>query len=179
MKLYKNRYTVGITGHRDLLENELDVYKKEIQTYLTKLKKNAAKPLLLISPLADGADRLFIKAGKELGLDYVALLPLPMDMYKNDFSSDSLDEFNSLLIGAREYKICNFIEDNNRQNCKEYGENRDKQYLKVGQEIAKCDAMIALWDGTDNGKMGGTADIVKYRKNMKKSYYHIQVKRKK
>lgn len=178
MKQYKNRYTVGITGHRDLLESETGIYKEQIKTYLNQLQQKVDKALLLVSPLADGADRLFIEAGKELNIDYISVLPMPIHMYADDFSLTSLEEFNTLLIGAREYEVCDFANDNNEENCKNYGENRDNQYLEVGHQIASCDDMVTLWDGIDNGKIGGTADIISYRKSLGKRYKYIPCKRK-
>lgn len=177
MKKYTTRVTVGITGHRNLLINEIPKYKEKIRFYLSNLQNEMEKPLLLVSPLADGADRIFIEAGKELGLDYICILPMPIHMYSKDFSEESYEEFNSLIIGAREHEVCDFIKGNSEKNCAKYGENRDKQYLEVGLQITQCDKLVVLWDGIDNGKTGGTSDIVNHRKNIQKNYYLINVKR--
>ena len=141
-------YTVGVTGHRDLLQSETKLYKKQIKEYLSKLSKSTDKPLLLISPLADGVDRLFIKAGTELGLEYEVVLPMPIELYAKDFDENSLVEFNSLLVHAKKYSSIDIVDGKSVEDIKEYGPDRDEQYFAIGKYLAKkCDALVALWDG--------------------------------
>ena len=178
MSIDNKYYTVGITGHRDLLQSEILYYKEQIKSYLSELSKNMDKSLLLISPLADGADRLFIEAGKELGLEYEVILPMPIELYAKDFDESSLVEFNSLLIHAKKYSSIDIINNRSAEDIKEYCPARDEQYFAIGKYLAQeCDVLVALWDGEDNKKVGGTADVVKYRKNLGKDIFHIVCKR--
>ena len=148
-------YTVGITGHRDFLQSEIKHYKKQIKEYLLKLSKSTDKPLLLLSPLADGADRIFIEAGKELGLEYEAIISISIRLYLKDF-----DE-NSLLIHAKKYISIDIVDGKNVEDIKKYGPDRDKQYFPADKLLAKkCDTLVALWDGSYNQKIGSTANVV-------------------
>ena len=171
-------YTVGITGHRDLLNSEIKIYKKQIKEYLQDLKNRTKKRILLVSPLADGADRIFIDVGRQLGMEYQVVLPMPIHLYSKDFSEESLSEFNSLLIRAKNYFSIDIVKGYSEEDIADYGEARDKQYFAIGKYLAdKCDALVALWDGKYNQKVGGTADVVAYRKSLGKDIFHIKCKR--
>lgn len=173
-----NFYTVGITGHRDLLSSELEIYKRQIKEYLKDLKNTTKKHILLISPLADGADRVFIDVGRQLNMEYQVVLPMPLHLYSKDFSEASLSEFNSLLIRAKNYSSIDIVDGYSEKDIADYGEARDKQYFAVGRYLAdNCNALVALWDGKDNKKVGGTADVVAYRKSLGKDFFHVKCKR--
>jgi hypothetical protein len=164
MKKLNHFFTIGITGHRDLLQSELGKYKDELRNYFSGIK--AEKEIVLLSPLADGADRLFIEVGIELGLRYKTVLPMPIEEYSQDFSKESLQEFYSLYLGASGKEIL------------PWSGNRNEQYRAVGEYIAKeSDVLVAMWDG-ESGKYAGTGDIVKFRtQNLHAPYYHIPVHR--
>jgi len=56
---------------------------------------------ILLTPLADGADRLGAYAAMECGIPFIAPLPMPVDEYRKDFTTlESLDEFNELVLKA-------------------------------------------------------------------------------
>ena len=90
-------YKIGISGHRDLKEDKLPLYKEQIKKFLVNRKKEKGK-VIAVSPLADGADRLFVEAAKELGIEYEVFLPMPKELYEIDFDSKSKEEFEKLLI---------------------------------------------------------------------------------
>jgi hypothetical protein len=49
---------------------------------------------------------------------------------------------------------------------KKHNANRDLQYRHAGAFIARhCDVLIALWDGYDLATVGGTAEIVDFKRN--------------
>ena len=157
---------VGITGHRDLCENEIDLLSEKIREVFRFLRKHYPDtPLLLLTPLAEGADRLAAKAALSEKIDYIAPLPLPKAEYLKDFSTQELkDEFNDLFGKARDRFELPILEGNTAENIAEYGPNRDRQYALVGAYIARhCHILIALWDGNDLNKVGGTSQVVKFR----------------
>ena len=62
--------TIGVTGHRDLLEEEIPELKKVVREFFLKLKKDFSDlDLQLITPLAEGSDRLVSDVALELGID--------------------------------------------------------------------------------------------------------------
>src|SRR5271170_1986978 len=93
---------IGVTGHRDLRAEDLVELKKKIRRILRTLKKRyPATPIILLSPLADGADRLAADVALEVGARLVVPLPMPQHLYELDFQSPgSLAEFHRLLARA-------------------------------------------------------------------------------
>jgi len=49
---------------------------------------------------------------------------------------------------------------------KDEGKEIEKAYRKAGRYIADhCDLLLVLWDGVENGKVGGTSDTMEYAKS--------------
>ena len=58
-------------------------------------------PLVLLSALAEGADRLVARVGLAAGARLIAVLPMPRSLYEIDFKSPvSLEEFAKLVQQA-------------------------------------------------------------------------------
>lgn len=175
----KKKYKVGISGHRDLKKPEIVNYKKQITNFLEYLKeKHTEKEIFIISPLADGADRLIVQCAIALGIRYEVILPMPEGLYLDDFSEASRKEFTTLNLNAAASQTLPLCQGNTIDSIKSYGSQRDKQYLVAGQEVVdRSDFMLFLWDGVDNGLTGGTADIIKYTKLKDKSLFIIECER--
>jgi hypothetical protein len=146
-----------VTGHRRLPDEEAlaEQVRRALQRTRELLPSSPYTPVLftIISPLAEGADRLVAREVlKSEGADLEVPLPLPREEYLRDFQSDeSKREFDALLSRAREVT--------------ELGpsESREKAYESVGHHVVdRCDVLIALWDGEPSRGQGGTAEIVEY-----------------
>ena len=182
--MLQKKYIIGISGHRDLKRSEIPQYKKEITTILKKkIEQYQDKEIYILTPLAEGADQLVATVAKELGLRYEVLLPMPLELYKKDFTPQKYKEFYKLYIDAVGTTTIELVDDNSIEDISDYGEKRDKQYLKVGQEVVKrSDFMLFLWDRVVNHKTGGTADIFEYAKeqykeDFNKKHYIVECKR--
>ena len=149
-KLSKQEIVIGITGHRWIektpeIRVALDqVIEKILQTF-------PGHGFLVLSPLAQGADRVVAKhLLRHQGTKLTAILPMPIDQYLTDFpSDDSKIEFNRLLDQAEE-----IIE-------LPHATSRDEAYAAVGKYILdRCDLLIAIWDGQVAKGKGGTGEIV-------------------
>ena len=175
----KEKYYVGVSGHRDLLHLEKASYQQQVKERLAQIvEENPDKEVIVLSPLADGADRLVVYAAKELGLRYEVVLPMSKSLYEQDFDNASIHEFYNLMYESRCVRTIALCEGCTEENIQKYGKERDAQYKGVGLEIVRCsDTMVFLWDGIDNGLTGGTADIVKYTKKSNKSYFIVECKR--
>jgi hypothetical protein len=110
--------------------------------------------LQVISPLAEGADRLVARAAIEEGATLVAPLPFPRQVYVKDFDdAASRADFFALLDQAIE-----IIELDGRRGGKA---ERSAAYAAVGAWVAnECDILIAVWDGREASGEGGTAEVV-------------------
>jgi hypothetical protein len=159
---------VGITGHRDIRAEDREELRRRVRGILLKLRKDyPATPLILLSALAEGADRLAARAALDGEVDARLIVPLPMAqaIYEEDFTSrGSLDEFRELLGQAHHSFVIPLAPGNTENNIRTQGENRDRQYEAVGKYIARqSQILIALWDGVDRGLVGGTASIVRFK----------------
>jgi len=157
--------TIGITGHRDIVETKQ--LKQDIRTFFEELKTQNQETKLL-SPLAEGADRLVADIYLEVFKEKAKLIvPMPFDQerYMEDFDVASQKEFLEYLDRADEV-----FEVKNSQGC---------HYKSLGVFVAdESDVLLALWDGTFNAKSGGTGDIVAYAKSEGREVVHFLCERK-
>jgi hypothetical protein len=152
---------VGVTGHRVL--NDQGTLGDEIENAISNLiastvsggKTETKHRFVVVSALAEGADRLVAKKFLERGSTLEVILPLSPAEYKKDFKTpDSLREFGDL---------CNEAE---RVTVMGPQETRNLAYLACGQEVVKhSDIVVAVWDGQATRGEGGTGDIVQYAKD--------------
>jgi len=163
-------FRIGVTGARDLPAPSRDELLGRIRDVLDRVRAQvrqlAALPeirdvygdkpprLRLVSPLAEGADRLVARVALEAGYELVVPMPFAQAEYEKDFTDDdSRDEFRSLLAQAASRTEL----DGGR------GDHEAASYEAVGRMVVRnCDLLIALWDGGPGKGRGGTADIVRF-----------------
>jgi hypothetical protein len=151
--------TIGITGHRDIPSQDESKLKDVIKSKLLNLQTlYKDTPLLVLSGLAEGADRLVVEVAYELGIAFAAILPLPSEDYVNDFSeADSKIDFYLWLERAQWVETLR--PDFNNLNCYD----RDQCYEQLGFYLARnSQLLMALWDGDKQEKTGGTSQVVRY-----------------
>lgn len=180
---------IGVTGHRDLIPGQIAKLKEQVRDIFEKriISQYPATPLILISGLAAGADRLVAAVGLKLGVRLIATLPLPQEEYERDFSTEeeiendaarlhleglaeedrelfSLEGFHFFLKHAYKVTPLGLAEGNTDESIRAHGPARDRQYQALGLHLAdRCQLLIALWDGFDTGLVGGTASVVCYQ----------------
>jgi hypothetical protein len=109
-------------------------------------------PLLrVISPLAEGSDRLVVDEALALGFDLQCPLPFSREEYEKDFTTASSREaFTSLL--SRASAVLEL--DGSRTDV-------DAAYERVGRAMLwQSDLVIAIWNGDATLRRGGTAHTV-------------------
>jgi len=114
---------------------------------------NVAPPvhLRLLSPLAEGADRITAEEALDIGYSLEAPLPFTQREYEHDFP-DTVSDFRNLLKRASSVMEL----DGARSE-----ENRS--YEAVGRFVVRnCDLLVAIWDGKEADGRGGTGDIVRF-----------------
>ncbi len=160
---------LGISGHRDLRPEDVPALEAAVRSVIHAQRENYPNTsIILLSPLAEGADRLAARVALEEGVALYVPLPLPREMYIEDFVTEaSLNEFNTLVSKATKVWTLPWVEDNNAQNTAIDGSHRDIQYGAMGVYIGRhSQIMLALWDGDDDPireRTGGTAQIVRFR----------------
>jgi hypothetical protein len=141
---------VGVSGHRNLPDLEIvsNAVDEALREILAVFGDNS---LQVISPLAEGADRLVAwRAMANYSVRLVVPLPLEMSDYMLDFKSiSSKAEFITLLEQADQ--VFELTAEDTREAC----------YLDAGMYILDhSDVLIAVWDGAPARGIGGTAEIV-------------------
>jgi hypothetical protein len=160
---------VGVTGHRPnnlsgadseqlqvLIDQILETISHEaldLHKAATGLFSSSSPLLRLISPLAEGADRMVAREALDKGYTLQCPLPFPGVEYEKDFvSAASRTEFRSLLDRAEAV----FELDGTRERTGE-------AYLAAGRLLlCQSDVLIALWNGkTRPENKGGTGQVVR------------------
>src|SRR5262249_58372413 len=81
-------FVIALGGHRDLRPEDVPVLEARVREVLGELGRRLPDaPLLLLSSLAEGADRLGARVAPDMGIDLVAPLPLPPADYHRDFAT--------------------------------------------------------------------------------------------
>ena len=166
---------VGVTGHRDLREQDVPQLEREVAAIIARLRHDylrddAETPIIILSSLAEGADRLVARVGLAHGAHLVAPLPLPVEEYRRDFEPGlkpgNVTEFDALLAQAIAAPVMPFTPGNSLDAVRADSGKRAEQYRAVGLFIAqRCNVLLALWDGRDeNMSPGGTAEVVAFKR---------------
>lgn len=155
----------GVSGHRDLLTTDVPQLRKQLSGIFAQFRAAYPHtPFRLLSPLAEGADRLTAEVALASEISLFVPLPMKRREYERDFTTaESLAEFRALFAMAEfhwEIPI----------TTKARAQSRTDQYAEVGDFIAAYShILILLWDGRDNGKIGGTAWVKKRREHWVKA----------
>lgn len=141
---------IGATGHRLLTEQEK--ISAGIEAALNRIEElRPGSPLTVVSPLAEGADILVAThVLKRPGARLIVPLPLPTDVYLQDFvSAEGVETFRNLL--ARADEIIEIPQSS----------SRDENYRAAGEFVVhNSDLLLAVWDGQPPQGRGGTGQIV-------------------
>ncbi len=162
---------IGVTGHRDLLpdEEQQELLRCAFADFLRRLHEEVPNtPLVVLSALAEGADRLAAEVAVslrgELDISVIAPLPLEQHEYERDFPH-TVDDFRTLLREKiKHHFFIGMAEGNTAENVR-HAEHRRQQYAALGQYVARnCQVLVAFWNGHDQQKTGGTAHVLAFKK---------------
>ena len=172
--IYSISYVFGITGHRDIAPDSITFVEESLRKVFRKYRDVLQHtPIHLLTPLADGADRIAAKIALEYGIKLVVPLPFEKDEYENDFSDESKKEFRAYLEQAENVYFVGYAPENSDGQI----HSREAQYEMMGHHIADyANTLIAIWDQIALDKRGGTSKIVEYKRNSytKNLYNNLQ-----
>ena len=149
---------VGLIGHRKLPAHELDGVVAEFDCFIAGLLGSLKHtPILLLTSLAEGADRIALRSRFRDSLTICAVLPFQLEDYRNDFKgAHSVEDFEQSLNSADEC-IEPFKSDS--KNIE-----RDLDYRKCANWISeRSNILVTIWNGKFNDEPGGTSDTINYR----------------
>ena len=156
---------IAVTGHRDLVPAEVPGIRERVRELLKDLRtRYPERRLRVMSPLAEGADRLVAEEALAFGVELIVPLPMPRDVYIRDFQTEeSVREFDRLCEAANEILHLPLARRNTLEAIADYGPARDLQYAQVGIFLcAHCHILLAIWDGKLTGDLGGTGQVVRF-----------------
>jgi len=162
--MYITPLVIGVTGHRDLVPTEIDVLREKITGLFDDLRRQFPNtPLLMMSALAEGADRLAAHAALDAGIELQAVLPMPIRFYRDDFETpESKAEFDDLCDKAEVLTLPVPFPEQRLDDA--LGGGREIAYANAGMFIsAHCHILLALWDGINESGMGGTAQVIYFQ----------------
>ena len=100
---YAVPFIVAVTGHRDLVPEELPILRSRVRDCLFSLRyEYPSRIIVVMSSLADGADRVVAEEALALGMPLSVVLPMPRPIYEEDFTPESLEQFSRLCNQASE-----------------------------------------------------------------------------
>jgi hypothetical protein len=166
---------IGVTGHRDLRDQDVPTLEREIAAIFERLRHDylhgdVETPIVVLSSLAEGADRLVARVALANGAGLVAPMPMPIDEYRRDFEpglrAGNAVEFESLLAQAIAAPVVPFTSGNSLTAVRADATKREEQYRAAGLFIAQhANVLIALWDGDGTAmRPGGTAEVVAFKR---------------
>jgi hypothetical protein len=185
---------IGVTGHRDLRDEDIAQLTAAVADVFDQLERRYAKPrsflqrmrrivrsatgrppgvtpMVVLSSLAEGADQLAARVAVGRGLRVVAPLPLPVEEYRRDFEltpirPGALTDFDAWMTRPGIEKFFVGEPDGSSKDDQPPSRWRKLQYRRAGVFVLRhCDILVALWDGRSSTPIGGTAEIVGFRRH--------------
>lgn len=142
---------IGVTGHRDIPASDVDALAKATRAALDEIALSSPNsPHVLLSSLAEGADRIAAQVALDKGWTLGVTLPASAEIYALDFkTAESQADFRSLMSKAAWVDVL------------PAEALTPAAYRAAGLRIARqAFYLLAYWDGDVTISDGGTADIV-------------------
>jgi hypothetical protein len=155
---------VGTTGHRDLDPSDQGPLREAVHRVLSGLlSAHPSSPFVLLSALAEGADRLVARVALDLGMALCVPLPMREDAYRTTFSSATpAGEFDALLRRARWTVDVRSFPIAGAPRSASAGASAEQLYERLGEFLVhESDVLLALWNGIDSDLPGGTGSVVR------------------
>lgn len=150
---------VALVGHRTLADPD------KVSLALTRLLREfGVSGWTLVTPLAEGTDRLGAKAALAIsGVRLHAVLPLAPAEFREDFLTEASQcEFDELLARADVIEVT------------PPGSDRPGCYASASRRVVELgDVLVAVWDGKEARGPGGTADAVAHAREIGRPLYWI------
>ena len=154
---------IGVTGHRDL-PADVGPLERAVRDVLVEFgARHPWSKIVVLSSLAEGADRLVARLALELEISLVVPMPLEQSDYESDFKTEeSLQEFRALLQRADAAFVVPPAAEVSTGNDVSR-DARSRAYANCGAFLVqKSIEIIALWDGVTQPARG-TAEVVTFQ----------------
>jgi len=140
---------LGVTGHRPLrlaLRHDQQPTLDRFALHTLAESFVSSPRVKVITGMAQGWDQAIARAAAGMSIPYIAAIPF--EGFEEEWPEDAQSEYRALLAGAAEVKLVST------------GKYHPKKMSARNRWIVdNSTALLALWDGYDNG---GTAHCVRY-----------------
>ena len=149
---------VGITGHRNLREQDPDTLLRAVLRELSDLIAHCPhSQVVMLNSLAEGADQLCAGAAEALSIPLIAALPMVQNEYEHDFSGEPLRLLQHYCRAAADCFVVPAAELSPVSPKKSYYYRQASIYV-----ASHCHILFALWDGSSSSASScGTAEAVR------------------
>ncbi len=173
----RREFVIGVVGHRlspGRPFDEAHVKKLMKKEFLRVVEKHPGTAPVVLTHLADGADTIAAEVALEMQIPFVVPLPLPFETYRRDFEENGphhVEKFLDLISLADFYfeiplRFGDMVGLARENKKGQMSKARTQQYALGGAYIAeRADELIAVWDGKKARGIGGTGDVVEWRKH--------------
>jgi hypothetical protein len=155
--------SIAVTGHRFIHYKEKLL--QSIRNALSEIIGDyEGHEIFLYSPLAEGGDQLVAQiAGEFKEISLVVPIPFSIEEYLSDFGTeDGKANFRNLLETAS--RIIELPQVVDHQTA----------YFQLGNYLVRnCDLLLAIWNGENSGKIGGTSEVVSSARKAGKPVFWI------
>ena len=182
-KLKDFKFSVSVSGHRNIHPESIAKVKSDLKSQLTLLAESVGKERLeLITGLAEGADTFAAQVALDEGIYVRAVLPAPVDIYRSDFKGEALLQFEEFVAQADSTAKLSIEEiplpdEGTEEDFSSYP-RRNQIYVRLMEYLVRrSNIVLALWDGKLTGAEGGTSEVVRNYLNVPtqdtNNKYHI------
>lgn len=161
-------FVISVTGHRDLVTEDIPMIQQMVKAKLIEcIEKYPATPIVLLTGMAEGADRLVAKVALDLDIGVIAVLPMESVEYEKDFrDSESINEFRVLCSKSIRVITLNETSWMTGGDWKTSGDARNDRYANLGLFLAiHSEDMICLSNNKPTKKTGGTNDVISFKRD--------------
>lgn len=151
-------FVIGITGHRNLHIKAIDDVQKNVELFFNSLKSEFPNSrFVVISGLAEGVDQIIAFTALNANFELWAMLPTSISEYEKDFlQPEVLEKFHTLLGNSSQILNASTL-----NGCEDDCSSRPKIYENLRDQLCRMShALIAVWNGKNDGSAGGTSDVV-------------------
>ena len=156
-------FSIGVTGHRDIRPQDIPALRAEIANVFSSIRQQSpGSALVLLSGLAEGADQLVAEVAHENGVLLTAVIPMPLDIYRQQMPPAAQHALDRLYALANS-KVLLPLNGRASDQLRTSEEARAECYEDLALYLVRnSQAMIALWDGQRSDKVGGTCRVINY-----------------
>ena len=157
---------VAVTGHRDLLPAEIPLIRTRVREFLASLRDAYPdRVVAVMSPLAEGADRLAAEEAITLGMPLTVPLPMPKEIYASDFATpQSKAHFEQLCAAAADVFELPLTPGNSRGVDPRASARTARASMRRPACFSARTATCCWRSGTASrrGQLGGTSQVVRF-----------------